>query len=799
MLIERREFLKLIGGLSGAVVAGGAGLAAVGQVLEVPDELIERVRNGPGIESWKSTVCGQCPGGCGIKVRLIDGIPVYIKGNPLHPINQGGMCPLGHSSIEVLFNPDRLKGPVRRVGPKGGGKWEPLDWDTATGRVASVLSTLRDNGRPHQVVFLGSDERGLMRRHIARFMRAYGSPNYYQVPSPYGSETATRLSIGRSVTPSPDLTGARLIVSFGSNFLEEGHSPVYYTKLYSRLRGISDGRRPRFVQIEPRMSLTASNADQWIPILPGTYAALALGVAHILIREELYDAGFVRNQTFGFESWNDARGERHVGYKDLVLSDYYPERVSELSGVPSRTILELARNIGNTRPSVVLEGEGVTGSVNGTYAQMAVHSLNALLGNFGDEGAVIFPEPPPFSESRPVQLDDVAREGGAVEPVAPGLSGSFPITEYSFDDLSESLRSGRPYPIEVLFLYRGNPLFRLPGHNSLRQALERIPVVVSFDSFVTETNEYADMILPEHTYLERWDAISEVPSVAFTHVGIRQPVIEPIHDTRHTGDVLISFARDLDAPVSDAFPDQSYEDVIKDRLRGIYESGEGAVASPGLKEAWMEFMRQRGWQIGRYASFDSFWRELLEKGAWWNPIRTARDPSDFFRTPSGKYEFYAQGLRLEPARPDHDHLPHHESVADADGMPLRLISFQTLTNRNGFGSNQPLMQEMFGYQVRHYWTSWAEINPETAEAFHIGDGDWVWIQSVVGSVRVQAKVVPGIAPGVLAVPFGLGHTSYGRYARDHGANPHMIMKGLYDRLSGRPALSETRVSLSQIA
>jgi molybdopterin-containing oxidoreductase family iron-sulfur binding subunit len=129
-------------------------------------------------------------------------------------------------------------------------------------------------------------------------------------------------------------------------------------------------------------------------------------------------------------------------------------------------------------------------------------------------------------------------------------------------------------------------------------------------------------------------------------------------------------------------------------------------------------------------------------------------------------------------------------------MPLYLISFETLTNRGGFGSNQPMMQEMFGYQARYHWRSWVELNPITAKTYGVSDGDWVWIQSVVGSVRVQAKVYPGIVPGVLAIPFGLGHTSYGRFARGHGVNPHGIMKNLYDHLSGRTALQATKVLIS---
>jgi anaerobic selenocysteine-containing dehydrogenase len=727
MKIERRDFLKLIGGLSGAVVVGGAGFAAVDQVLDVPDEILRKVRTGQGIESWKSTVCGQCPGGCGIRVRLIDSIPVYIKGNPLHPVNQGGMCPLGHGALDLLFNPDRLKGPVRRIGSVSSAEWEPTDWQSALEQISLRLSDLRSSGRSHQVAFLGGSEHGVMQDHVVRFMQAFGSPNYYQVPRQYSSETAYRLTTGKGREGAPDLAHANLVVSFGSNFLEEGHSPVYYTKLFSRLRDGLDRGRARFIQIEPRMSLTAANADQWVPIQPGTYGALALGIAHVLIREDLYDADFVKNRTFGFESWIDSDGVEHTGYKDIVLSEYYPERVSEITGVPSRTILSVARDVGITRPSVILTGEGVAGTSGGTYAQMAVLSLNALLGNFGRPGGIVFHEPPPLAEPDTAEFDALALAGNQSEPLVRGLPGSLPVRDYSFGDLAERLRTAEPYPIEILFLYRSNPIFSLPGHTDLREALERIPMVVSFDYFISETSEFADFILPEHTFLEAWDVVSDVPSVAFSHVGLRQPVIDPVYDTRHTGDVLIDLAEHLGGSVHEAFEDSSYEGLVRSRLRGVYESGQGAIASPGLRDSWLEFMRQRGWQIGRYSSFESFWSELLDQGAWWNPIRDEADLSNLFETSSGKYEFYARSLAEYSAGEDVDFLPHHEEVQLTDETGLRLISFEMLPNRGGSAANQPSMQEMFGYQTRNYWRTWVELNPSTADEFGISDEDWVWL------------------------------------------------------------------------
>lgn len=815
MEIRRRDFLKLVGGASGALALAGCGLD---DMFKLPESLIERAKRGAGVEKWRNTVCSLCPGGCGIQVRLVDGIPVYVKGNPLYPVNQGGMCPLGLNALHHLYHPDRITGPVKRVGKPGSGMWELITWEEALSTIADSLTKLRDEGKSHQVALLGYDERGLMHQHLARFMQAYGSPNYFQFSPIQNDEVPYSLVHGHSKIPSYDFLTAKLIVSFGANFLEEGYSPVYYTKLYSH----HQERGTRYVQIEPRMSLTAANADRWIPIRPGTYGALALGIAYVLIREELYDVDFVKTRTFGFEDWVDPSGQKHIGFRNMVLGNYYPDSVSEITGISSSTILELARELGNTRPAIVLGDQGAIDNTNGTFAQMAVQSLNALMGNYEREGVIHFVDDPPFATLPAIQLDASARKGNQQIPIAQSSDTTFPLTSFSIDSFAKNILAERPYPLSLLFLYKGNPLFQTLNYHNLAETLKKIPLVVSFDSMVSETSEFANLVLPDHTFLEKWDEISNVPSIGFTHISVQHPVIEPLYDTRHTGDVVIDLAKRIGGTVAASFPLSDYREEIRHRIKGVYDSGEGAVVSEGVKGLWMEYLQQRGWQIGRYASFDEFWNLLVDRGGWWNPIRKPINWKKVFQTPSGKYEFYSQKLKTTvdklvdkiggkdvsynvelvlnrlniSARGDSVYLPHHEPVPYEADRPLHLITFQLLPNRDGMGANLPMMQEMFGYATRRYWRSWAEIHPETAARNGIVDGAWIWVESSVGSLKVEAKISQGILPDTIAIPFGLGHTSYGRYAKGHGVNPNAIIRNLYDMVSGKPALEATKVRIS---
>ncbi|MEJ2196896.1 MAG: molybdopterin-dependent oxidoreductase, partial [Ignavibacteriaceae bacterium] len=514
------------------------------------------------------------------------------------------------------------KEPKKRVGIEGSGKWENVSWDDAMNLILDKMIELRKSGKSHQVAFLnGSGQNGLMDEHLNQFMKAFGSSNYYKFPNTKNHSVPYYLLQGLHQIPSYDLLNAKYILSFGANFLEEGYSPIYYTKIYSHLKDLTESGLTRMVQVDSRMSLTAANSDIWIPIRPGTYGALALGVAYILLREELYDKDFIKNHSFGFDDWVDKYGNNHLGFKSNVISNYYPEQVSQLTNMPAETILQIARDLGNNKPSVVLGDQGAIDNTNGTFAQMAIHSLNALLGNFEKEGGIYFIDPPPLADLPDFEMDETAKKGYFQKKIAEPTDAEYPLADFSIDSFTKNILNDDPYPISILFSYKGNPLFQTLNHHDFAEALKKIPLVVSFDSFLTETNEYADIILPDHTFLEKWDEFSNVPSVGFSHVGIQQPILEPLFNTRNTANVILELSSGISQSVANALPFQSYENEIKIRVEKLYSSGKGAIVTAGVKSSWLEYLQQRGWQIGSYNSFDEFWNLLIQSSGWWDPIR----------------------------------------------------------------------------------------------------------------------------------------------------------------------------------
>ena len=248
------------------------------------------------------SVCLLCPSGCGVWGRVVDGRLVKLEGSPLHPVNLGTLCPKGQAAPELLYNPDRIQSPLRRVGERGEGKWEPISWETALSLVANRLSTLRASGHPERLAFLYGETRGQMRDLITHFTHAIGSPNAIS----HDSLNIEAAKLGHLLTQgiydllAYDIENANYVLSFGASFLEATRHPQRFISGYAFLRR---GRptRGKIVVFDPRQGITGAKADEWYAIRPGTDAALALGMANVLISAGLVDQEFVEHYSFGYE------------------------------------------------------------------------------------------------------------------------------------------------------------------------------------------------------------------------------------------------------------------------------------------------------------------------------------------------------------------------------------------------------------------------------------------------------------------------------------------------------------------
>jgi anaerobic selenocysteine-containing dehydrogenase len=770
--VNRRDFLKF-------AVFTGAGIT-LGKYLRdytlKYETFRERWGEGPGIEAWKLSVCRQCPAGCGLRVRLVDGDAKKLDGNPLCPIARGTTCPKGQAGLQALYDPGRLLGPVRRVGARGAGQWERITWDAALAEVQSKLGALRTQGNPQALAWIAERNDATQGQLIRRFMQAYGSPNLFEFVDlrDEAARAAATFCQGIEEFPGYDLERANYILSFGTPLLESWLSPTWMARQYGHLHRGRKEHRGRFVQIESRLSPTAIKADEWIPANPGTAAALALAIAHVLIREDLYDRAFVEQRAFGFADWIDAAGKEHEGFRTLVLRDFAPDDVTKLTGVPVTTILRLARELATQKPAVAI-GEQVPLS-GGVALAWAVHALNALNGMVDREGGVLTQRPLPLKP-----LPDLARQETAQPLVA---------TAASIPGLADAIAAGKPYPVQALFVSSSRFFAVAPESEKFFRAVGKIPFIVSFSSALDDSAAFADLILPDHSPLEKWQDVVPLPVNGAPVWAVSQPALEPLLDTRHTGEVVMELGRKLGGGVAAAFPWKDAPEVLRFVAEGLYEARRGTPFTTPYEGDWTKRLETGGWWIPSAKTFDEFWEQVLKAGGWFDPIYQYERWPRVFKTPSGKFQFVSETQpRPEIAPP--------QWAGNEREFPLKLHAFTVLTTGTLENPNQPFLQETLAPQVYARWENWVELNPATAQRLGFASGDSVWLESPLGKLRLRARVFAGAMPDVASVLLGHEHRGGGEFVAKRERSVADLVAYRPDA-AGLPVAATTRVKLSKV-
>jgi anaerobic selenocysteine-containing dehydrogenase len=779
--LSRRDFIR-IGGTAAAV---SAVTLASQKAKPLPDLKSASLQTSLSEIVLKST-CSLCPSGCGLDVRVVDGKAVKVEGNPLHPVNQGVCCLRGQASLEMLYSPERIQRPRRQLGEKGSGDWEEISWEEAINLVTGKLSDLRASGQAHTLALIHGDLRGQMRGLVSRFMLAYGSPNMISRAS-LGEQAVRQamfLSQGINGLPVYDLNNSNYAISFGGNLLESSRNVIAALGAVAFMRR-GRPQRGKLVAVHPRLSLTGMKADEWVPIRPGTYAALALGMANVIINSNLYDEDFVRDFTFGFEDFTDEAGDDHQGFKNLVLEQYDLERVSKITGVPAEVIARLAGEFATNHPAVaILPTEvGELSSGNALYTALAVHALNALVGSIDVQGGVLVQRFPDLTPWPAIKLDSAGQASLAQPRLDEAGSSAYPLALSALQNLPGNIQSGKPYPINAIFLLNANPVYDLPVE--FAQALLKVPFVVSFASTLDESAAHSDLILPASTFLEIWGD-DYIEGMGYAGISLRQPVVKTVHDTRNPGDVLLDIAARFGGSLAKALPYLNYKTLVEKRLAA-------------LELDWDKFQANGNWSEMVY------FNATPGSPAWANII--GRDRLNAPR--DGRFDFFSRELFALLAAPEaSDCLPHFELPTllseennQAADYPFLLVSQQLITQTQNWQGISPTLQESLGLQSHMKWESWVEINPQMAEHLGVHNGDRVWVESPQGKVLAIARLYEGLWPNAVYLPPGMGHHTLVQWGRgapanwEVGANPNRLVAYDSEPLSGQAVFTPTRVRI----
>ena len=741
--MDRRSFIKLT-----AVTGTTAALASCGDpdvqlIRFVPDEDII-----PGQAVFRPSVCPLCAAGCGLTVRVMGADADVVRegkagvvqimaakkleGSANHPVNRGGLCARGQAAIQVTYHPDRITQPLKRSGNRGEGRYDAISWDDAIAEVVGKLNELQSGGNSRALMYLSRPTNGHRGALIAEFLRAFGAapPLTYELFGDDILRRANGIAFGRAQLPTFDLANARHVLSFGADFLGTWNAPVSHARAYAEMRRGRSGIRGSFVQIESRMSQTGASADEWVPIRPGTEGVLALGIAHVIMRDKLRPAASGGRVAAVIDDWGGG------------LASYAPDEVERQTGVAAGRVERLAREFAERAPSLAVIGGSPLAQTNGLFNAVAVNALNTLVGSVEQPGGLFF-----------TPRVDVA--AAAKLPAAAGGEG--------LRDLTAGLRSGDT-PVQVLLVDDVNPVFSAPRAWKVRDALGAVPYIVSFGSFLDETSVLADLILPDHSFLESWTAAVPESGSMMAVVSAAPPAMPPLHQTRPTPDVLLDIGRQLGTPIE--LPWQTFDEMLAATFATLPSMTEGLDA----------------------------WSDAQEKGGWWGMLPEAiRLKPDSTTTPveSGLSRTGVEsGSSRIAAEPRFD--------GDAAEYPFHFLPYPSNQFLDGSLAHLPWLQEMPDPLTSAMWSSWVEINPTTASRLGISLGDIVDVASAHGSVRTAAYISPGIAPDVLAMPVGQGHTTFTRYASGRGENPVDLLAPLTEETTGALAWAATRVKLTRV-
>ena len=674
--IKRRDFLKVLGVSGASATLTGCSTGDVERLLPyvvAPEEIT------PGVATWYTTACGGCSAGCGMWVRTREGRAVKVEGNPDHPVSQGGLCSRGHATLQHLYNADRYTGPMIREGDR----FRQGTWDEGERLLAARIRTLADD---QEVLFIGGDVGPTLDTLITDFVSAVGGERVtYEAVSDAPLREAVRIAYGMAGLPEYDMQSARLLLSFGNDFIESGNSPVAHQKGFARMSAAAtDGEKGRFVFLGSRLSLTGLNADEWIPIRPGSEAAIALGMASVIVQ-----------------------GGAAGPYQNL-LQTYTPQVAAEAAGVSEATIRDLAQRFADAGPSLAMgPGAGVHHR-NATAANLAVVILNEVAGNVG----------------RTVRYG--AGTGGATS---------------SFTDMERAIARMAAGEIGLVIVNGTNPAYSLPESAGFEEAFRQVPYKVSFASAPDETTAMADLVLPDRHFLEAWGDASSRTGV----VTIQQPTMQnvPHFDSKQMGDVLLAVGAHLGHELGAA--------TFYEYLRGRYQASGAAQGD-----------------------FETFWRTALKTGV----IRTASPapPTPQLQAPDTALTFDAPAF-------------------DGDG-DLTLIVHPSARFGGGEFANSPWLQELPDPVSKITWHSWLEMNPVTAEARGIREGDIVTVASPHGDVEVPIWLYPGIREDAVALAMGGGHTHMGQWATGKGVNAVRLLPALAEQPSGGFVTLSTTVTVT---
>ena len=687
--LSRRRFLKITTATFGAAAAASQwdplSRAAAAAAADAP----------PGVRTVP-TFCEMCFWRCSGIAHVRDGKLWKFEGNPKDPQSRGRLCPRGTGAVGTYYDPDRLQRPLIRRGARGKEEWTAVTWDEAFTYIADRMGKIKAEHGPEAVAMFNH---GIGQYFLQHALKSWGAINFAgssfaQCRGPRDVGFALTFGTGLGSPEPTDIANTNCLALIGEHLGENMHN----TQVQEFARAVE--RRIPIIVVDPRFSVAASKAKYWLPIRPGTDLALLLAWCNVMVNEGRYDRAFVERHGHGFDKFVAA------------IRDNTPEWAAGETGIDAATIRATARELANARPaSLVHPGRRVTWNGDDTQRSRAIALLSALLGNWGRKGGLYFAsgmKVAPYPLPKPPKSD---------KPQADNPNGErFPFADEGITNgIRDATLTGKPYPIKGWFVYSTDLLYALPGPQETLQAIDKLDLLVVVDTMHSEIAGYADVVLPEVTFLERHDQLL----TGFGRQGwlsLRQPVMPAPHDQKPNWWIAKELAAKLGIP--ECLPFKDLEEYLRFR-----------VEKSGFE--W-ETLKREGVIMGPPAPI------YVEDGA---PLA--------FDTPSGKVEFWSDQL----AAKGFDPVPRYTAPGKPPEGFFPLVTGRAPVHTFSRTQNNPLLSGLM--KENEVW-----VNAATAAKAGLKHGQYVKLRNQDGVVsnRIRVKATQRIRPDTVYMVFGFGHT-----------------------------------------
>ena len=709
--ISRRTFLKATGALGAALALDGVTPGLINQASQVA-----AAAPAPApVEKLIPTFCAMCgpSSGCGIMAKVVDGKFVGIESFPECPTNNGVNCPKAHAAPQWVYSPERLKYPMKRVGAKGEGKFQRITWDEAVTLIADKLKEQKAKYGPESLGILSPARRSYS-DYLYRFLMTHGSPNY-------GHSGICAMQRGFTMTytlggnPGPDYANADLMVIWGKQPVFSGASKNAVSQLVA-----AKERGCKFITIKPTLEPDGAMTDSiWVPLRPGTDAALGLAMLNVVINEKLYDAAFVDKWTYGFDQLKE-----HV-------QKYTPEWAEKITGVTATQIKEVARMYATTPKASIDSGNGPEHCPSANDAFRTIAALMAITGHLDKPGTNVWGAGSKMPSPRGVHMMDKYTQEWVDKLVGYEFPAVFqPWTEgtsSSLYRLFDSVLTGKKYPIRAIIAPGSQAIASTRGTKRIIEALKKLEFFVILDVARTSDQAYADVVIPISTMYE-----TDHPfETSGSWIMARNKVIEPIGETKSDYEFWLDLGNKMgygaDWWNGDIKKHMDWRveplQMTYEELRTKYPKGRMYESNPPTYEQYATRFGTKSTRIdkgpylpqGKVALYNT----LFEKAGF---------------TPMPVWRELPEGPTATP-----DLLTKY---------PLLLSDYHTSRTYNAaWLRHVPYLREVEPYPFLH-------IHPDTAKARGINEGDWVTVEGPHGSMKVKAMIYPGTRPDTVMVLHG---------------------------------------------